>query len=120
MGARVLVWGGGARVLTALAATAWWYGVVRGRTMPAGGLSATGVDAALVTAFAFHHSLFARESIKQAIARLVPPDLVRSLYVWAASLLLLGVCCAWQPIGGEWYRASGAPAAALVIVQLGA
>jgi protein-S-isoprenylcysteine O-methyltransferase Ste14 len=118
MGSRVLVWGGGALFVTALAVTAWWYGVVMGRTMPAGGWSAAGVDAALITAFALHHSLFARESIKEAIARLVPPDLVRSLYVWVASLLLLGVCWFWRPIGGEWYGASGAPAVALAIVQL--
>ena len=118
MGERVLVWGGGALFVTALAVTAWWYGVVIGRTMPAGGWSAAGVDAALVTAFALHHSLLARASMKEAIARLVSPDLVRSLYVSVASLLLLGVCGFWRPIGGEWYGASGVLALTLAIVQL--
>ncbi|HEX3646061.1 MAG TPA: isoprenylcysteine carboxylmethyltransferase family protein [Vicinamibacterales bacterium] len=118
MGVRVLVWGGGALFVTALAVAAWWYGVVMGRTMPAGGWSAAGVDAALVTAFALHHSLFARQPIKKAIARLVPPDLVRSLYVWVASLLLLAVFGFWRPIGGEWYSVSGAPGVVLAIVQL--
>jgi protein-S-isoprenylcysteine O-methyltransferase Ste14 len=118
MGPRVLVWAGGALFAAALASTAWWYGVVTGRTLPAGGWSAAGVDAALITVFALHHSLFARESIKGAIGRMVPPDLVRSVYVWVASLLLLGVYWFWRPIGGEWYRASGAPAIVLAMVQL--
>jgi protein-S-isoprenylcysteine O-methyltransferase Ste14 len=114
----MLVWAGGALFVTALAVTGWWYGVAMGRTVPAGGWSAVGVDAALITAFALHHSLFARESIKAAIGRLVPLELVRSVYVWVASLLLLGVYRFWRPIGGDWYRASGALAIVLATAQL--
>jgi protein-S-isoprenylcysteine O-methyltransferase Ste14 len=118
MGSRVLVWSGGALFATALGVTAWWYAVEMGRTQPGGGWSAAAVDAALITAFAFHHSLFARESIKTAMGRLVPPGLVRSVYVWVASLLLLGVYAFWRPIGGEWYRVSGTLALMFAIVQL--
>src|SRR4051794_6717297 len=110
MGSRVLVWSGGALFATALGVTGWWYAVVMGRNQPGGGWSAVAVDAALITVFAFHHSLFARESIKTAMGRLVRPSLVRSAYVWVASLLLLSVDVFWRPIGGEWYRLSGAPA----------
>ena len=118
MGSRVLVWSGGVLFVTALGVTAWSYTVVMGRTQPGGGWSAAAVDAALITVFAFHHSLFARDSIKTVMVRLVPPGFERSVYVWVASLLLLGVCAFWRPIGGEWYRVSGAPAIGFAIVQL--
>jgi protein-S-isoprenylcysteine O-methyltransferase Ste14 len=118
MGSRMLVWAGGALFATALAITGWWYGVILGRALPRGGGSAVAVDATLITLFALHHSLFAREPIKRAIARWVPSHLVRSLYVWIASLLLLGVCWLWRPVGGEWYLASGPIGIGLTFVQL--
>jgi methanethiol S-methyltransferase len=118
MGSRMLVWAGGALFATALAVTGWWYGVFLGRALPGGGGSAVVVDATLITLFALHHSVFARDPIKRAIIRWVPPHLVRSVYVWVASLLLLGVCRWWRPVGGEWYRASGPMAIGLTLVQL--
>ena len=114
----MLVWAGGALFATALAVTGWWYGVILDRALPHGDGSAVAVDATLITLFALHHSLFAREPIKLAITRWVPPHLVRSLYVWVASLLLLGVCWLWRPVGGEWYRASGPIGIGLTFVQL--
>jgi protein-S-isoprenylcysteine O-methyltransferase Ste14 len=54
----------------------------------------------LFTVFALHHSLFARERVRAAVARTVPPALERSLYVWIASLLFIGVCALWQPLDG--------------------
>ena len=65
------------------------------------------VDAVLFTAFAAHHSIFARDSIKTWIARRVPARLVRSIYVWTASLLLAVVVLVWRPIGGDLYHATG-------------
>ena len=43
---------------------------------------------------------------------------VRSVYDWLASLLLIGVCAAWQPVGGEIYHLRGGQAMALAAVQL--
>lgn len=76
------------------------YYIVAGREIP---VVAIGVDLLLLTAFALHHSAFAREPLKAAVARLVPKHLVRSFYVWVASLLLIAACAWWQPIGGDVY-----------------
>ena len=73
--------------------------------------TAAAVDALLFSVFALHHSLFARESAKRWLSRVVPEPMLRSVYVWLASLLLIGVCVAWQPIGGEMARYTGVPAA---------
>ena len=76
------------------------------------------VDALLFGVFAAHHSLFARESVKFRLASLVPERLLRSVYVWIASVLLLIVCTLWQPIGGNVYRVTGWRAVAHACVQL--
>ena len=80
-------------------------------------------NVALFSVFALHHSLFARERIRAAIARLVSPQLERSVYVWAASLMLIAVCMLWRPIPGAAWRIEGPaawlfPAAQLVGVWL--
>jgi steroid 5-alpha reductase family enzyme len=118
MGARAFVWLGGALFVLALAFCAWSYVVVMGRPAPATGSTAVAIDAALLTLFALHHSLFAREPMKEAIARLIPAALVRSCYVWIASALLILVCALWRPIGSELYAVRGIPAIGLVAVQL--
>src|SRR5262249_7989471 len=82
-----------------------------------GGVSALALNAALFAIFALHHSLFAREFAKRWIGS-IAPDLIRSVYVYAASLLLILVCVAWQPIGGQLYTASGAAAILLVAIEL--
>jgi len=75
-------------------------------------------NAALFTLFAAHHSIFARESIKAWVAQTVPETLVRSLYVWTASLLLILVVMAWQPVGGNLYQATGWTRYVHALVQL--
>ena len=118
MGARVFVWLGGALFVASLAQCAWWYGVVLGRTLPRAGWGAAAADVALVTLFALHHSLCARERVKDWLARRVPVEVLRSLYVWIASALLVLVCMLWQPVGGELYTATGVLAIALGAVQV--
>jgi methanethiol S-methyltransferase len=115
---RAMVWTGGAAFIASLALCALSYLMAFGRPRPFGGWQPLVADAALFTVFAAHHSLFAREAIKRAVARAVPAHLVRSTYVWMASLLLAMVCLGWQPIGGEVYDRRGTPAAAHVGIEL--
>ena len=72
----------------------------------------------LFAVFAAHHSICARESIKAWISRRVPDRLMRSVYVWTASLLLVLVVLAWRPIGGDLYHATGWPRSGHAGVQL--
>ena len=115
---RALVWTGGAVFVTALTVCAGWYLFVLGDAAPPAGWRPLAFDTALFSIFALHHSVFARERVKQRLAA-IPPHLRRSVYVWIASLLLMLVCLAWQPIGGELYRATGARAVLHGILQLG-
>ena len=117
---RLFVWSGGALFVLSLAACAYTYLIVW--ASPATYPLAWGpvaINAALFAVFALHHSLFACQSMKQLVARIVPDRLARSLYVWTASLLLLMVLACWQPIAGEAYTVTGWRAVAHAAVQLG-
>jgi methanethiol S-methyltransferase len=103
---RVFRWGGGAVFVGALAFCAYTFVFVWARDAGFHG-AAIATDALLFTAFATHHSVFARDSVKRGIAQVVPERLIRSTYVWIASLLLTGVCGFWQTIGGQVYDAGG-------------
>jgi protein-S-isoprenylcysteine O-methyltransferase Ste14 len=111
------VWTGGALFVSALAFCGYSYGVTWSHAAAFDATNA-GIDAVLFSVFALHHSLFARESVKRWLSRAVPEPMLRSVYVWLASLLLIGVCLAWQPIGGEVVRHTGVPAALHVAAQL--
>ena len=111
----MIVWLGGAFFVASLAWCAWWYLMRAGESRPYTG-AAIPLDAALFSVFALHHSLFARDSAKRWLMR-VPRDLQRSLYVYLASGLLIVVFVAWQPIGGDLYRA-GRLTALHVAVQI--
>jgi protein-S-isoprenylcysteine O-methyltransferase Ste14 len=75
-------------------------------------------DIALFAVFALHHSVFARERVRGWIAHAVSPRLERSVYVWAASLMLIAVCALWQPIPGTAWRIEGPAAWVFPLVQL--
>jgi methanethiol S-methyltransferase len=111
------VWLGGAIFLFALAFTVYSYAFPWGRTLPFHA-AAMGLDAALFSVFALHHSIFARDGVKDRLARIVPDALLRSVYVWVASALLIVVCAAWQPIGVNLYRHTGALAVVHAALQL--
>jgi methanethiol S-methyltransferase len=107
---RTFVWLGAGAFVLALAATGYSFLVLWQPGLVAANVSWTNaaVDAALFAAFAAHHSIFARAGIKAHLARAVPDRLIRAIYVWTASLLLLAVLAWWQPVGGLLYRISGA------------
>jgi methanethiol S-methyltransferase len=101
----------------ALAFFAYYYAVVWSHPAPFDA-RAIAVDACLFVAFGAHHSVFARASIKERLTRIIPSRLIRSVYVWIASLLLILVCVAWQRIGGRLYEVTGWPAALFAALQL--
>lgn len=112
-------WTGGALFAASLAITAHAFVVTWGASRPVNSQwpSALGLNAALVAAFALHHSLFARGHVKQWMAGVVPVLLVRSVYVWIASLMLIAVVWLWRPIGGELYTLEGWAGWSLFAVQ---
>ena len=75
------------------------------------------VNVLLFTGFAIHHSLLARPAVKRYIATVVPPELERSSYTWAASVLFAAVCWWWQPVPGTLYRLDGLWRALALVVQ---
>ena len=117
MAARAFVWAGGALFVGSLAYCTWWYLFALSLVSPHVSWSALGIDVLLVGVFALHHSVLARESVKARVSRLVPEPLVRSIYVWTASVLLILVGAWWAPIGGELYDGRGWRAFAHAAVQ---
>lgn len=76
------------------------------------------INSAIFVVFATHHSLLAREWAKTVVARVIPERLIRTVYVWIASLLFILLIVAWQPIGGVLYDAPGWLALPHVVMQL--
>ena len=56
------------------------------------------INLALVAAFGLQHSIMARPSFKAAWTRVVPKALERSVYVVAASVMLILLMAVWRPI----------------------
>lgn len=109
---------GFALFMAAVALTGWWWLRLPSVAGAHGGVRAVVLDTLLFSAFALHHSLLARTGAKELVMRVLPEHLVRSAYVWLASLLLMAMCLFWQPVGGELYRAHGVVAALLWLTQL--
>ena len=114
---RIYQWAGGGVFVGALAFCAYTFAFVWSKDGEFRA-SALVTDAILFTIFATHHSVFARDAVKRRMARVVPDRLLRSTYVWIASLLLIGVCGFWQAIGGSVYDVGGWRAVAHAGVQL--
>jgi protein-S-isoprenylcysteine O-methyltransferase Ste14 len=63
---------------------------------PAG--RALAADLALLLAFALVHSLLARRTVKERLAKFFPPQLERSLYSLVAGVQMSLICWGWQPL----------------------
>jgi protein-S-isoprenylcysteine O-methyltransferase Ste14 len=114
VGARIFAWTGAALFAASLVYFLFSYVVTFGE-IAHGPVRAADVatNVALFSVFAVHHSLFARERMRALVARIVSPSLERSVYVWAASLMLIGVCAWWRPLPGVAWQV-GAPVAWLL------
>lgn len=114
-----LAWGGAGLFAVSLAWFLYSYAVRFGRPATAGSVvTPVLVNVALFSAFAFHHSLLARDGVKAALQRWMSPAAERSLYTWTASALFLAVCTWWQPVPGVLYRLEGVAAWIGYAVQL--
>jgi methanethiol S-methyltransferase len=100
----VLAWAGAALFVLSLVFFFYSYLLTFSQPVVVTPPGAIAVDVVLFTVFALHHSAFAREPIRARVARLVPPGLERSFYVWVASLLFIAVCAWWQPVAGVFWE----------------
>jgi protein-S-isoprenylcysteine O-methyltransferase Ste14 len=71
------------------------------------------IDLLLIAGFGIQHSVMARQGFKRAWTRIVPPALERSVYVLAASLMLLLLFALWRPIPISIWTITGPAALAL-------
>jgi protein-S-isoprenylcysteine O-methyltransferase Ste14 len=104
---RAFAWAGAVLFAAALAYFLFSYAVTFGEI--AGGPITTGAiafDVALFSVFALHHSIFARIPVRSFVRQIVPAKLERSVYVWVASLMLIGVCYAWRAVPGVLWHIS--------------
>jgi protein-S-isoprenylcysteine O-methyltransferase Ste14 len=74
-------------------------------------------DLVLFSVFALHHTVFARERIRQPLTQVLGP-LERSFYVWVASLLFIAVCKLWLPLPGNLWDFGRGFTVALLFLQL--
>ena len=117
--ARTFAWVGAGVFVLSLSYFLYCYWVVFGRKVD-GQPDTFAVlwNAALFSAFALHHSVFAREPIRRRLAATFP-QLERSIYVWVASLLFMVVCWQWRPVGGVLWDLNGWARLALTVIHAG-
>lgn len=108
VGALLCAWTGAAAFLGSLLVFLYLYGITYGAAVAA---SPTGtaaiIDILLFSVFALHHSLLARAGLKRRVTQVLPDWLERSAFTWAASVLFVIVCVAWQPVDGVLYSLRG-------------
>src|SRR5215210_3753883 len=60
--------------------------------------AAAAIDVVLIALFGLQHSVMARQGFKRMWMRTVPPPMERSVYVLAASVVLMILFLGWRPI----------------------
>ncbi len=86
--------------------------------VPSGGTAEPLVwDLALFTAFAAHHSVFARDAVRVRIERAFAGR-ERSVFVWVASVLFIGACMAWRAVPGTVWTIEGSAVSVLYGLRL--
>jgi protein-S-isoprenylcysteine O-methyltransferase Ste14 len=120
---RLVIVTGGLVFVASLLGFVWAYraggsiGVWAGPWQTGRALLPLGVDVALFSVFALHHSLLARTGWRQRVSALISPRYERAAYVWIASVLFAAVWLWWQPVPGRLWKVEGAPATMLGVVQ---
>jgi len=76
--------------------------VDKGQLLPT--LAAVPIDLALIAMFGLQHSIMARPAFKAAWTQIVPKPIERSVYVLAASMMLIVLFAFWSPIGGTVWQ----------------
>ena len=117
--ARAFAWAGAVLFAAALVYFLFSYAVtfgeiVEGKAAP----GAIAINVALFSAFALHHSIFARDAVRAFVRRTVSASLERSVYVWVASLMLIAVCYAWRPVAGAAWQIPAPWSWSILPVQL--
>ena len=79
---RIFVWAGGTVFVASLMLTAWTYLWAFATATPSPNFTAAASDALLISLFALHHSLFARDAMKRAMSRLAETSVVQRLGGW--------------------------------------
>ena len=118
-GARAFAWAGAVLFAAALAYFLFSYSVTFGEIATGDATaSAVAINVLLFSAFALHHSVFARLPVRAFVRRIVPSQLERSAYVWAASLMLIAVCFYWRAVPGVVWQVPSPWNWAVWLVQL--
>lgn len=118
-GARAFAWAGAVLFAAALAYFLFSYSVTFGEIATGDATAnAVAINVLLFSAFALHHSVFARLPVRAFVRRIVPSQLERSAYVWAASLMLIAVCFYWRAVPGVVWQVASPWNWAVRLVQL--
>lgn len=118
-GARAFAWAGAVLFAAALAYFLFSYSVTFGEIATGNATArAVAINVLLFSAFALHHSVFARLPVRAFVRRIVPSQLERSAYVWVASLMLIAVCFYWRAVPGVVWQVSSPWNWAVRLVQL--
>ena len=74
------------------------------------------VDALLIGVFAVQHSVMARPAFKRWLAKFLPTEMERSVYVLASALALVALVLLWEPLGGTVWDLRGSVAGTMLYV----